>query len=568
MGSFKAQKMFILISTVMTWALIKPQNWEGSDIMPMEKKYRRRIPHPSFKPHNNLETLVLKLGDRKSKLRGFVVAAGLQYGKGENLFHYFFKESWLMHLPEIPIFGLGVNYIPTIHVCDLAGVIQNLIELKPKSKYILAVDDSKNTLEYFVKRISDVLGPGKIKKVPEQEAVTMNAFKPEELEYLSIDLRLDAFLIKDSFNLRWVSEAGMVENMEKIVKEYSDTRQLLPVRICLVGPPAVGKTTVAEKLCAHYGLHYIAVKEVINEKITQLREIMNRTNPENDSEEEVEVVRKQLENMNKSMEMNAGQLDDHQVADILQKKLSSKPCMNQGFVLDGFPETYEQAKMIFSDEDNERQDSPSKVPAYHKMTPEHIFALDASDEFLTKRVQGLPEGVAKEKHYTQDKFLHRLARYRQLSDLQETLLEYFSEIEILPGYIEVNTDDPEYLEVLNMITEMVGTPKNYGFSPKQQEEKDRRQEERRKQRLAAEMAEKNTTLAKMAAQYEEWQKNLWEVKRQEEEQLEARAFPLRNYLMKYVMPSLTEAMLECSKIKPEDPVDFLAEHLLRHSQHD
>lgn len=39
--------------------------------------------------------------------------------------------------------------------------------------------------------------------------------------------------------------------------------------------------------------------------------------------------------------------------------------------------------------------------------------------------------------------------------------------------------------------------------------------------------------------------------------LEAKTLPLRNYLMKYVMPSLSEAMLECSKIKPEDPVDFL-----------
>lgn len=53
------------------------------------------------------------------------------------------------------------------------------------------------------------------------------------------------------------------------------------------------------------------------------------------------------------------------------------------------------------------------------------------------------------------------------------------------------------------------------------------------------------------------QKNLSELKRQEYELLEAHALPLRNYLMKYVMPSLSEAMLDCCKIKPEDPVDFL-----------
>lgn len=39
--------------------------------------------------------------------------------------------------------------------------------------------------------------------------------------------------------------------------------------------------------------------------------------------------------------------------------------------------------------------------------------------------------------------------------------------------------------------------------------------------------------------------------------LEAHSLPLRNYLMKYMMPFLSEAMLDCSKLKPDDPVDFL-----------
>ena len=42
-----------------------------------------------------------------------------------------------------------------------------------------------------------------------------------------------------------------------------------------------------------------------------------------------------------------GVLADHLMIPILQEKLNSKPCAHQGFVLDGFPETYEQAKMIF-----------------------------------------------------------------------------------------------------------------------------------------------------------------------------------------------------------------------------
>ncbi|XP_070782037.1 adenylate kinase 7-like [Enoplosus armatus] len=562
MENFKSRKMFILVSTVMTWAMTKPKNPGEADVLLTEEEFRRRRPHPNFRNHNNLEKLVLKLArGKKSKLTGYVVTCGLQYGKGENLFHYFFKMSWLMQFPKVPLFGQGTNYIPMIHVYDLGGVIQNIIELKPKSKFILAVDDSKSTLEDIVKMISDTLGPGKLNKVPEQEAITMKAFKPEELEYLSINLRLDAFIIKDSFTLCWTSEAGMVENMESIVEEYKDTRQLLPIRICLVGPPAVGKTTVAEKLCSHYQIHHIKIKEVIEEKITQLKEIVNDADSEYVGEEVAAAAQKQLEHLNKSMEMNAGRLADHLVFDILQEKLNSKPCRNQGFVLDGFPKTYEQAKVIFCDGDTENQDLMSKTPVCNKkITPEHVFALNATDDFLTKRAQ----------RYTQEEFVPRLTRYRQLSTAEETLLDYFDELEIYPEHIEVTTGDSEYTDVMKKITEMVGIPKNYGLSPEEQEEEDRKKEEERKQKLAAEAAEKKrrneAALAEMAAQYAEWQKNLSEVKRQERELLETSSLPLRNYLMKYVMPSLTAAMLECSKIKPEDPVDFLAEHLLKNNQ--
>ncbi|KAM8832111.1 adenylate kinase 7-like isoform 4-T4 [Spinachia spinachia] len=438
MENFKTRKMFILVSSVMTWAMSKPQNLEESDVLLTEEQFRRRRPHPDFRKHYNVEKVVLELArGKKSKLVGYVVASGLQYGKGENLFNYFFKESWLMQCAKVPLFGKGTNHIPMIHVNDLAGVIQNIVEHKPKSRYILAVDDSKNTLEDIVKVISATLGSGKINKLPQQEAIAMKAFQPGELEYLNINLSLDAFIIKDSFSLHWTSEAGMVENMQSIVEEYKDTRQLLPIRICLVGPPAVGKTTIAEKLCSHYKIHHIRIKEVIEENITRLKEIVNGSDPEMFSEEVVTAAQKQLEQINKSMEMDQ----------------------------------------------------------------------------------------------------------------------------------EVTTDDLLYTVVMPKIFKIVGVPKNYGPSPEELEEEDRKRDAERKQKVTEEAAARKrrnqAALAEMAAQYEEWQRNLSELERQEHELLEAHSLPLRNYLMKYVMPPLSDAMLDCSKIKPEEPVEFLAEHLLR-----
>ncbi|XP_074540804.1 adenylate kinase 7-like [Halichoeres trimaculatus] len=570
MENFESQKMFILVSTVMTWAMTKLPNPDETDVL-TEESYIRRRPHLSFRNHHNLEKLVLKLkGGKKSKLRGYVVGSGHQYGKGENLFHFYFKVSWLMQFPKVPLFGQGTNCIPMIHINDLGGVIQNIIEAKPKikPKYILAVDDSKNTLEDIVMMISETLGSGKINILPEDEAIAMKAFTPEQLQFLSINLRLDASIIRDSFSLHWTSERGILENILSVVKEYKDTRQLLPIRICLVGPPAVGKTTLAKKLRSYYQIHHIKIKEVIEEKLTQLEEIVNGA--EHEAEEVAAAAQKQLDTLRKSMEMNEGRLADQLVFDMLREKLLSNPCRNQGFVLDGFPKMYKEARLIFSEEATEDQGSVTQIPAYDKeIIPEHVFALNASDDFLTKRAQQLPQREAEEIQYTQEEFTARLKKYRELNAAEETLLDYFDEIEIHPEHIEITAGDPEYKAAMKKIIEIVGTPKNYGLSPEEQEEEDRKKEEVRRQRLAAEAAEKKqrneAALAEMAAQYEEWQKNLCELKRQEQELLEARCLPLRNYLMKYVMPSLTEAMLECSKIKPEDPVDFLAEHLLRNN---
>uniref|UniRef100_A0A087YFC0 Uncharacterized protein n=1 Tax=Poecilia formosa TaxID=48698 RepID=A0A087YFC0_POEFO len=553
MENFKTRRYFILVSTLMTWTNFRVSDPNNPVVPFLEEDFLRRRPHPKFRKHNELEKLVLKLPRGKaSKLKGYVVCAGFQYGMGENLFHYFFKVSWSMEEPKVPIFGSGENFIPMIHVRDLGRVVQGIIKVKPSSRYILAIDESKNTLEEVVKTISDVLGPEKISKLLPEDAIRMNAFKqPEELDCLNVNLQVEASIVSDSLTFDWTSEEGLVKNIKNIVKEYKLARQLLPIKICLIGPPAVGKTTLAMKLCQYYKLHYINVKSMFDEKITQLETIIATEEYEEEVAEEAQAAaHDQLEYIQRTLEDNeAGVVTEDLIFEVLREKLYSKGSMNQGFVLDGFPETLDQAKMVFADESQENQDVDvlSKMPRYNKsVTPEYIFSLEAPDDFLFKRVQELPECVAEKMRYTQDEFKSRLGAYRQRCRAPVTLLDFFDHRELHPEYL----DDSEYTSSMKKIIEIIGEPKNYGGTPEEQKER------------------KAATLAEMTGHYEDWKKNLGMVVEQESEMLEAKALPLRNYLMKYVMPSLGEAMLECSKVKPEDPVDFLAEHLLRNSTED
>lgn len=51
-------------------------------------------------------------------------------------------------------------------------------------------------------------------------------------------------------------------------------------------------------------------------------------------------------------------------------------------------------------------------------------------------------------------------------------------------------------------------------------------------------------------------------KQKELKELEYRSAPIRHYLMKYVLPNITKGLNELVKIRPQNPVKFLAHHLI------
>lgn len=55
---------------------------------------------------------------------------------------------------------------------------------------------------------------------------------------------------------------------------------------------------------------------------------------------------------------------------------------------------------------------------------------------------------------------------------------------------------------------------------------------------------------------------MMEAKRKEFLEAEKRCLPTRHYLTKYILPHITQGLTEVAKVRPTNPVEFLANFLL------
>ena len=56
-----------------------------------------------------------------------------------------------------------------------------------------------------------------------------------------------------------------------------------------------------------------------------------------------------------------------------------------------------------------------------------------------------------------------------------------------------------------------------------------------------------------------------ELKRQEIIEMEKRSLPVRHYLMKYILPNITEGLVEMTKLRPDNPTEYLVRYHFHYS---
>ena len=94
--------------------------------------------------------------------------------------------------------------------------------------------------------------------------------------------------------------------------------------VILLAPPAAGKGTLAKTLCEKYGYVSISTGDLLREEVATGSELG-----------------KELDEVMKSGALVSNEI----VTDLLRKRLSSSDIEN-GFILDGYPRTLDQAKLL------------------------------------------------------------------------------------------------------------------------------------------------------------------------------------------------------------------------------
>ncbi|GAV06485.1 hypothetical protein RvY_16464-2 [Ramazzottius varieornatus] len=607
----KTPKTFVLVSTTMTWAetkffskyAVKPELFpmdpqlvdkETEAILEFETtkteqemnieafgfyedEFRRRKAHPSFRQHLEFERQFMTLNDKAEAASvAYVVAAGIIYGYGENLFHWLFKEAW-SNGQDVSLLNDGSVHIPTIHARDLCQVILNVCLEPPRNKYLIAVDEGRPTLRDITEATSQALSEGGVKETSADELLMEKTINRVEYDTLTSDVRMEPTTVAD-MKSRWLARNGFVQSVSRLIEEYKILRNLHPLRIAIYGPPFSGKTTLARALAKDYRLPLIDVKELTETGVASLEVAVKQREDGSDGDVVAKAAEAQqvLDGITMSRAQNMGRIGDHYVMRFVKEMLDTVQCKNKGFVLDGYPESYSSAKELFevkhgSSNETEKMEAVTST-VDHFLVPEIVFALEAPEEFLRNRMLGKPIPQSKGEPPIEVQVVQRFAEYNVImADAEDSVLTYFDELEVPWTPIDVTRDSSDTMEHSRQTAvKRVGRPRNYPLSKPEKLQLYRGEAERRiLQADAVALQQKfRTNLEDMERdrRKKQWQEDLDRIAKASQVASKSLPIPTRQYLMTFVFPLLTDALTACEAARPSDPLDFLAEYLLQNSK--
>lgn len=319
-----------------------------------------------------------------------------------------------------------------------------------------------------------------------------------------------------------------------------------------------------------------------------------------EQKQEYETARDRLAALAAEPETNRHKYDEF-MSQWLVSKLNDVSCRVHGYVLDDFPQTQTQCSELFGGVPL-NADQRSELPDF-------VAHLEAPDDFVKERVLNLPEKQFRAKYSIENGALDPyLADYHAAatdSDLKKKVenppsgakmvLDYFriaytpmdeAAAAIVAGGkappppVAPETSGPEIcgnVDVLDAtlgggvaalvddIRGRVGKPRNFGtmrnISVDEAMSAKRVAVRLRQQQAVRVSARRSASLASRAKSSSEDAAAAGEQHESGNKDLERVTVPVRKYMTKHVMPTLTQALIAVANAKPEDPIAFLSEYL-------
>lgn len=572
-------KTVILISSVFTWGDTPPKTVESDEgfsrleesklettqdaIIPdnqIIKKKKKIIPfndsdlglrkaYPRFESWKNLENLALSC-NKNELLKVFVLCSGVMYGLGEITLGQHFMTGWLGEIDALPYIAPGDNIIPTVHITDLAKMVAHIMENKgiyedgkdPQYLFI-GIDHSSDSQLSIVQAIASAMGGGQVVGIPYTDVM---------LEPWSESLSVHLPLVPSPFfsNMHWHCKEGIVHNIDLLNQEFNTFRSLRSIKVFITGPPVSGKSHFGRKLAENYSIPHIHISSLIQELLSTSCELEEKVRKrladlKQHMIEEAESKKKKNQELDYS-KFNP-RVPEEMVAEIIKWKLNSNICRNRGYILDGWPRKFEDAKRLFCKEDESLDND---------IYPDSVIVLKATNEFLIARAKALPEQLVVGTHYNDEGMKRRLQVYRDANiPDKQPLVEFFVTKKSDLLELDANLEEGINFESMTKYIERNGKPFKYKAADEQKvieniiqfdSVKNTKDEDSKKNEK-----ENNVEYLIMIEQLRAKENNL----------LELRSQPIRNYLMEKVAPYITEALFKLCETKPEDPILFLGNYL-------
>jgi len=618
--------VFILISSVNVWAKTKgdrvpvleegeeeeEEAVEGEEGAPAKikktkpKELRdsdldRRTPEQAslFEAWKYLETLTLSLSS-KDGLRPHVIAAGILYGNGETTFNDLFKEAWLTRATH-SIIEPGDNYIPCVHVRDVSRLTRVVVQDAKVGPYLIAVDKARLTQAQIVQGVVNKISTAR--EVPIRPAEEVQS---EFKDVMKLDLIMQPSAPMRSKEFPWWCKTGIVDNMDRVADEFCKWRNLRPIKMVIIGPPGSG----AEGFCQNVALRYLHEDPPLLTFDSIVQEAMEVRDASGEPTKAARILKRKV----KKVEAKPGSRLPLKIrTKLVRERLLSNVCRYRGYVLEGYPQSAEEAEALFTEiqvpegeeapveddwnaedfpepeegaeeeeeeppappageEDEEEADDAPKKILSKAISPEFVVELSSSSERCKARIfSGQAKGAV-----DQEQFVRLMQEYQNNNLAEDGRLgtcDFFEEtatVKVLHANVDTS-DDTEVFHAIRVYMEARGQFFNYLKS-----EEDRIRdvavdiaacegdEDAAREREVADVKAKEQN--RQADRSKEEASRLRLLAESEAQLLANETLPLKQYLMVNVVPTLTEGLMETCKVMPDDPIEYLSEYLFAHAQ--